>query len=301
MTSKPYKILVYITSVMALASGGSAAWAQSCNSGEDHPHQLSKGDVKKLADAAIQRLLKADGIPNFTFEDLVKKTGVPVKASEEKSVKRDILALMKKHPGAAAKLKTTRCAKYDACSLNRNLSGATGEELAMYKIEKGEDGKTFSDRVLPKFQAQSLSGKKVSTNALVGKPIVLTFLAGHCSHSLDSLPILEKLQRDYAKKGLSVVGVFVNSGSVEDMNGWINDFKPSWKVLVHTPISLGDTIGSHLVPTYFFVDQKGQVKEKLVGYKSQKLIDERARALLGLKTALAKTDRAPILANRKPR
>ncbi len=98
---------------------------------------------------------------------------------------------------------------------------------------------------------------------------VLAFLAVHCNHSMDTLPILEDLHQRYGPEGLQVVGILVNSGSVEDANGWIPYFDPGYPIWVYSDDSLGDLVGSHLVPTYLLVDEDGIVRKKLVGFKNE--------------------------------
>ena len=89
---------------------------------------------------------------------------------------------------------------------------------------------------------------------------------------MDTFPILQKLHRRYGEGGLQVVGVLVNSGSVEDANGWVPHFAPEYRVWVYNDASLGDLIGSHLVPTYLFIDERGIVRKQLVGFKTEETV-----------------------------
>ncbi len=182
---------------------------------------------------------------------------------------------------------TSRCAEYGACSLYGDLSGATGDMLEMYVREKAKDGTTYENLALPAFDAHDLDGAAVDSKTLVGTPTVLVFLAGHCSHSFDTLPILQELERRYDDETLRVVGVYINSGSVEDVNSWIGTFAPEYDVWVEPTDALGDVIDSHLVPTYLLVDGEGRVRERLVGYKTPAQVDARLDALLGAKTETA--------------
>ena len=110
----------------------------------------------------------------------------------------------------------SRCTRYAACSLNRDLSGATGDVLDMYLREKATDGRMYEDVSIPEFRASRLSGETVRSSSLVGKPTVLVFLASHCSHSYKTLPILQKLERKHGKD-VHIVGVYVNSVSADDV------------------------------------------------------------------------------------
>lgn len=161
-----------------------------------------------------------------------------------------------------------RCADYGACSLHGNLAYASGDTLAMYADEKKEDGTLFTDFTMPEFTALTLNGMTVSSGDLRGEPTVVAFLAGHCSHSHDSIPILNDLASGDAPAGTRIIGVWVNSGSVEDVASWMPTYTPTYEVWVHEDAGVGDAIGSHLVPTWFYLTPSGDVLGKLVGYKS---------------------------------
>ncbi len=149
----------------------------------------------------------------------------------------------------------------------------------MYTHEKAQDGRTYSDFRLPEFEARDLSNKLVRSRDLLGRPTILAFLAQHCNHSVESLPILAELAQSFGPKGYKVVGVFVNSGTAREVEYWVSFHQPGYErqydVWVVEDISVGDVVGSHLTPTYFIVDADGQVQKKLVGFKtSEKVFTE---------------------------
>ncbi len=110
---------------------------------------------------------------------------------------------------------------------------------------------------------------------------MLAFLAQHCNHSIESLPLLTKLATRLGPDGYKVIGVFVNSGTVEEVKYWVSFHHPEYQgeydVWVVDDIAVGDTVGSHLTPTYFIVDVQGNVQKKLVGFKSQDKLDTELR------------------------
>jgi peroxiredoxin len=150
----------------------------------------------------------------------------------------------------------------------------------MYYRERAQDGRRFADFPLPDFSASTPKGDAIRSRDLRGDPVVLAFLAVHCRHSMRTLPILQELVRTRGDRGLRVVGVWVNSGSVEDLNTWLHVFEPEFEVWSYPSASLGDVVQSHLVPTILFVDRDGKVREKMVGEKTLEDISARADALL---------------------
>ena len=65
------------------------------------------------------------------------------------------------------------------------------------------------------------------------------------------------------------VGVFVNSGSPDQVKSLVNLYQADYPVWVYPDASIGDVIDSHLVPTYLYVNADGGVEEMLVGMKTQ--------------------------------
>jgi peroxiredoxin len=52
----------------------------------------------------------------------------------------------------------------------------------------------------------TLDGKRISTSDLLGKVVILTFLATWCDPCRDELPLLSDYQQAHAAQGLSVLG-----------------------------------------------------------------------------------------------
>ncbi len=186
--------------------------------------------------------------------------------------------------GPACAYGTPRCEQYSACSLHGDLSGATGETLEMYFRERTEDGRIYDDFAFPAFRALTLAGEETSSSALTGSPAVVAFVAAHCRHSMRAMPHLQEIADTYGPRGLRVVTVWVNSGSVEDVRETTQVFRPTYETWIHRSPAVGDAIGSHLVPSFFFIDDTGQVKEKFVGEKTRENIVARVEALLDAST-----------------
>ena len=233
--------------------------------------ELSDADMERAVAWVVEQLSGPSFQGAISREAIEAAIGVAVPDSELNRLQSGVMAeLQSNHPAVLAKLTSgSRCAEYGACSLEGNLTGATGDTLKMYKKEKAEDGTKYVDFLLPEFEAQDLDGNVVRSASLRGKPTLLALLAGHCNHCHDSLPILQETVDTWGPRGVQVVGIVVNSGSVQDVNEWIPMTDPRWDVWVLNDDSLGDLLGSHLVPSYFLIDADGRVIEKLVGFKEK--------------------------------
>jgi copper chaperone CopZ/thiol-disulfide isomerase/thioredoxin len=277
-------------------SGSAAAGASGANPSVPEKTvdagALIDAQVATVADYIVQTIVAGGDNPNiaFTSEQIEEATGIVIPPQDEGRIQSAALAKLQEYPEALAAVAScsSRCSQYDACSLNGDLSGATGETLDMYAREKQEDGLAFDDQPLPAFEAMNTGLQRVRSQDLRGRPAVLVFLAGHCTHSMDTFPSLQEVTATYRVEGLQVVGVVVNSGTPDDVATWVSHFEPEYDVWVYENASLGDVIGSHLVPTYLFVDANGQVKEKLVGYKESEVVNEWLGRMLAEETRVSR-------------
>lgn len=264
------------------ASASQSAAASSCSTAEPtatagSSQRMPDVDFKRVVEYATDTILASADSPKPLSRSLIQEaTGVEIPLSEVQRLQAAVIAnLQERNPELLAKLSSEgagRCAEYDACSLHGDLSGATGEQLAMYQEEKRSDGERFDDFPLPEFQALDLGENIVLSTDLRGKPTVMAFLAGHCTHSIDSIPILQETIRTFGERGLRVVGVLVNSGSPEDVNEWMAALDPEFEVWVYNDASIGDLVESHLVPTWIYIDSDGAIQEKLVGFKDGEVV-----------------------------
>jgi peroxiredoxin len=143
----------------------------------------------------------------------------------------------------------------------------------MLKKTKALDGKTFTDRMSPDFEAVSTNGQKISLSEFRGKPVAIVFLAVHCNHSQDTLPILSSLKKEYEPQGLSILPVYVHSGTVEDIKHFAESAKVDFPLLFVTK-EISNRFANRMVPTTFLIDRTGHIVRQFVGFKKQAILKD---------------------------
>ena len=161
----------------------------------------------------------------------------------------------------------SRCSAFGACAIGTDLSEATGPLLAKYRQQKSEDGQTFRNRPAPDFHLKDLDGRTVSLADLRGQRVALVFWQSHCSHSMKSLPTWSALSRELAPQ-LRVVTVLFNGGDAAYVKAWYGPKNYQLPVLLAPDDALAEAYGSHLVPSVFLVNERGQLVKKLVSQQS---------------------------------
>jgi peroxiredoxin len=231
-------------------------------------------DEKKIVDYITNQIVSEN---RFQFEDeeIEKATAVSVKTFNESRLQAAVMAeLSRRNVNLGSIACAGNCATFSACSIDRNLNGASGKELARYQVEKAEDGKTYSNLSAPAFTLPMTDGSKVSLADYNGKPLAIVTLSVHCYHSMETLPILAKLKKKYEAQDLEILPVFVNANSVEDIQATIEGFDLDFPVGVAEGKALSESYNSRMVPSTFLIDSQGNITKKLVGQKDEATLDQ---------------------------
>lgn len=228
---------------------------------------------RKLIDYVCDRVIGEDKT-NFDDVDFEKEIGVSVDALDQQTLQVGVLAELNRRNFKFSSLGGGGyCSKFSACSVDRDLSGATGEELTRYQLEKSQDGNEFTDWAAPDFTLPTTDSRTVSLSDYRGKPVAVVFLSGHCSHSFDTLPILTEMNKKYGSE-LAILPVYVNSGSVENVLTWSAEMNLGFPLIVSQSKEISNAYNSRMVPSTFLIDRNGQLTKKYVGYKDQAILDK---------------------------
>lgn len=132
----------------------------------------------------------------------------------------------------------------------------------------------------PDFTLVDSEGRTVQLASLRGKVVLLNFWATWCRPCGVEIPWFMEFQKEYAGRGLSVVGVSV------DEDGW-NSVRPFIARLgVNYPVVVGgDEIvqlfgGLDSLPTTLIIDRSGRVAVTHVGLVSRQTYEDDVRAVL---------------------
>jgi peroxiredoxin len=241
--------------------------------------EAASADIELTEDEKVVVSFIADQLmtgspPAFEDSEIQEATGVSVDNLDEGVLRTGVVQeILSRGVDLNQLFAASTCSQLSACSVHRNLAGAQGEELDRYHAEKALDGKTYASWKAPGFNLPSTAGEMISLAAAHGRPVAVVLLSGHCTHSMDTLPVLVNLREKYAAEDLTILPIYVNSGSVEDVRSWSSRMNLNYPLLVDESKTLSDQYESYLVPSTFLIDADGQVTRKLVGFKDQETLD----------------------------
>lgn len=124
----------------------------------------------------------------------------------------------------------------------------------------------------PMFYHPSLQHGWLSRDDLLGKPTVLYFFAPWCGICKYSMPNLEALQRD----GWNIVAVALSYQDRDEVQDFVADLNLSMPVLLGNDQLLQD-YQIRGFPTYYVLNEQGQVQRKSFGWSSRIGLELRVR------------------------
>ncbi len=156
--------------------------------------------------------------------------------------------------------------------------------LMALQCARGPSGEESPEvgRPAPNFQLADLSGRSVSLDQFRGKIVMLDFWATWCGPCRVTMPVLEKLQREYSKD-LTLLAINLEEPR-DQVRNYVAGRNISSTVLLDEDGKVGQAYGSDSIPMQVLIDQQGIVRRVSVGY-SPALVDQLRSAIEKLRAA----------------
>ena len=120
----------------------------------------------------------------------------------------------------------------------------------------------------PNFTLKDLNGRSVSLSQFRGKVVFLDFWATWCGPCRMATPSVERLNAEFAPKGLQILGMNVD----EDPSG-VADFVRSFGITYPTLLVAGSGVdavyGVTGIPAFLIIDKDGKVADGGMGFAPQ--------------------------------
>jgi thiol-disulfide isomerase/thioredoxin len=138
------------------------------------------------------------------------------------------------------------------------------------------------------FTLADLKGNTVRFSDLKGKAIVLNFWATWCPPCRREIPLLNGFQKEYASRGVSVVGVDVGE-TTDVVRAFVESIGVAYPVWVDAPKEavgfdrtqeIHSRFGGVGLPTTIFIDPDGIVRNRHLGELSRAVLENEAENLL---------------------
>ena len=158
--------------------------------------------------------------------------------------------------------------------------------IARVVTVKATQGKDVVGKQAPAFRLESVDGQMVDLAKLKGKVVLMDFWAVWCGPCKKSMPFFQELSEKYRKDGLEVIGVHVDDRvpPKEEVAAYLAEAGVSYTNVIST-IDTDNAFVVFAMPTTYFIDKKGVISKRHIGYNpdtAPEEIETAVRGLLGL-------------------
>lgn len=124
-----------------------------------------------------------------------------------------------------------------------------------------------------KFPDLSVFGLEGNLPKLDGKVVLVDFFASWCGPCQESFPAMEKLQKDYAAKGVVIIAVNLDKKKA-DMEAFLKAHPVSFTILRDGSYKLVNQVQVPTMPSSFLLDQSGKVYSVHRGFEGGKTVKQ---------------------------
>jgi serine/threonine protein kinase/peroxiredoxin len=126
------------------------------------------------------------------------------------------------------------------------------------------------------FSFNNLEGTRVGLQSFRGRVVLLNFWTTRSAPSRNEIPVLNEIERNYASRGLTVIGV-----AADDSADQVRQIQKQIRMDYQVGVSAGDfKVPASDFPTTYVIDRRGQVRKKLVGVQSESALAAAIEPLL---------------------
>jgi peroxiredoxin len=116
----------------------------------------------------------------------------------------------------------------------------------------------------PPFTGQTTTGQAVSLAALQGRVVLVTFWASWCAECRPEMPLFERLQQDFAARGLTVLGINFRE-EPQRMQQYARDLGLTFAFVLDPQGEISRAYGVIGLPTTFLVGRDGRPVALAIG------------------------------------
>src|SRR6185295_6360340 len=118
---------------------------------------------------------------------------------------------------------------------------------------------------LPEFDLANIAGGNLKSSDLKGKVTVVDFWATWCENCIPEIPEYNAMREKYKSQGFEVIGMTMESGSIDEIRPKVAEFKMYYPVVLGDDKTLEGFGGVIGYPTTFLIGRDGTIFKKYLG------------------------------------
>lgn len=132
----------------------------------------------------------------------------------------------------------------------------------------------------PQFELRDVNGRLVRLSNYHGKVVVINFWATWCPPCRAEMPELVRLQREYAKRGLQIIGITYPPEKKDRVRRFARSLKVNYPIILGTRQIKARFSSDETLPLTIVIDRDGNVTDIISGILLREEFDEKIEPLL---------------------
>jgi thiol-disulfide isomerase/thioredoxin len=136
------------------------------------------------------------------------------------------------------------------------------------------------EAIAPQFALKDVNGRTVRLSDYQGKVILINFWATWCPPCRAEMPYLIRLQREYGKHGLQIIGVTYPPERKARVRRFATSLKVNYPIILGTREIKARFSSEETLPLTVVIDRDGKVSDIIGGILLREEFDEKIKPLL---------------------
>jgi thiol-disulfide isomerase/thioredoxin len=132
----------------------------------------------------------------------------------------------------------------------------------------------------PELTLKDINGRTIRLSKYHGKVVLINFWATWCPPCRAEMPDLIRLQREYRKEGLQIIGITYPPESKARVRRFASRIKVNYPIILGTPEIKGRFSPDEILPLTVVINRDGKVVEVISGILLRQEFDEKIKPLL---------------------
>lgn len=132
----------------------------------------------------------------------------------------------------------------------------------------------------PALSLKDIQGRKISLSKYKGKVVLLNFWATWCPPCRAEMPDLVKMQRQYRKQGLQVIGITYPPEQIKEVRQFIQQLRVNYPIALGTKETKTLFDQTETLPLTIIIDRRGNVVDRIEGILLPEEFEQKIKPLL---------------------